>query len=299
MKNLLAETVTLLCKNGLSFQEEMRIEALIGITIDRNDVFLVHINEKLDTRESISQVNALETLPENVHVSLNKELNPKDSLPPTKRKGARDGRRGGARRGGRRQNRNFAAKNLEVNNSVDKSVVDVDHANNVVQEAIITDVDSVQFTPEQMNVKTEPPDIEKDNVLAVSDTTVKIEVPSNSDDDASAMRRTYSSMQNASLDNLGNSFEEQLTPPRKKRNISTTSSDTNHDSNSPFIPAFAKTLASDEESQGLMPVTAWPNIASISDIGDGTPGCSAWATPGSTPAKTGQGSESVSTTFCV
>ena len=45
VKNLLADTVTLLCKNGLTYKEELRIEGLVGITIDNNEVFLVHINE--------------------------------------------------------------------------------------------------------------------------------------------------------------------------------------------------------------------------------------------------------------
>ena len=44
VKNLLADTVTLLCKNGLTYKEELRIEGLLGITIDNNEVFLVNIN---------------------------------------------------------------------------------------------------------------------------------------------------------------------------------------------------------------------------------------------------------------
>ena len=46
VNNLLRDTVTLLCKNGLTYSDELRVEALIGITVDSNDVFLVHINEK-------------------------------------------------------------------------------------------------------------------------------------------------------------------------------------------------------------------------------------------------------------
>jgi len=47
---LLKDTITLLCKNGLPFRSEFSIEALIGITLDKEDVFLVNINEiiKLD-----------------------------------------------------------------------------------------------------------------------------------------------------------------------------------------------------------------------------------------------------------
>lgn len=45
---LLAETVTLLCKNGLQFNKQMKIEGLLGITLDESDVFLVHIDEKFN-----------------------------------------------------------------------------------------------------------------------------------------------------------------------------------------------------------------------------------------------------------
>jgi len=42
---LLTDTVTLLCKNGLSYDRELRIQGLIGITVDSNEVFLVAIND--------------------------------------------------------------------------------------------------------------------------------------------------------------------------------------------------------------------------------------------------------------
>ena len=46
LKNLVSDTVTLLCRNGLAFQDELKIEGLIGITLDNNEVFLVPINKK-------------------------------------------------------------------------------------------------------------------------------------------------------------------------------------------------------------------------------------------------------------
>ena len=50
---LLKDTITLLCKNGLSFKSEFSVEALIGITLDKNDVFLININEII--RSEVSQ----------------------------------------------------------------------------------------------------------------------------------------------------------------------------------------------------------------------------------------------------
>lgn len=47
VKALLAETVTLLCRDGLRFKSEVRIEGLIGITIDHEQVVLVNINEAI------------------------------------------------------------------------------------------------------------------------------------------------------------------------------------------------------------------------------------------------------------
>ena len=45
VRTLLTDTVTLLCKNGLQFSKELKVQGLLGITTDDNDVFVVHINE--------------------------------------------------------------------------------------------------------------------------------------------------------------------------------------------------------------------------------------------------------------
>lgn len=47
VKALLSQTVMLLCKNGLHFEKELRIQGLLGITVDYDSVFIVHINESL------------------------------------------------------------------------------------------------------------------------------------------------------------------------------------------------------------------------------------------------------------
>lgn len=48
VKALLSQTVMLLCKNGLHFEKELRIQGLLGITVDYDSVFIVHINESLE-----------------------------------------------------------------------------------------------------------------------------------------------------------------------------------------------------------------------------------------------------------
>ncbi len=44
MKNLLAETVTVMCRNSLQYQKSLTVQGLIGITVNE-EVFLVHLNE--------------------------------------------------------------------------------------------------------------------------------------------------------------------------------------------------------------------------------------------------------------
>src|SRR6218665_1142212 len=47
LKTLLSQAVTLLCKNGLHYEKELRIQGLLGITVDYESVFIVHFNESL------------------------------------------------------------------------------------------------------------------------------------------------------------------------------------------------------------------------------------------------------------
>lgn len=64
IRALLKDTITLLCKNGLNYNAEFCIEALIGITLDKDDVFLVSINETvknglLEAKGSDSELEAV------------------------------------------------------------------------------------------------------------------------------------------------------------------------------------------------------------------------------------------------
>jgi hypothetical protein len=46
--DVLLNTNTLLCKNSLRFCQTLRIEGVIGITLDGKDVFIVHANETIN-----------------------------------------------------------------------------------------------------------------------------------------------------------------------------------------------------------------------------------------------------------
>ena len=43
--SLLVDTIGLLCRNGLNFQNEVKVQAVIGITVDKEECFVVHINK--------------------------------------------------------------------------------------------------------------------------------------------------------------------------------------------------------------------------------------------------------------
>jgi hypothetical protein len=45
VRALLAETVGLLCRKGLQYNIGLKVQGLIGITLDNEQVLLVHINE--------------------------------------------------------------------------------------------------------------------------------------------------------------------------------------------------------------------------------------------------------------
>lgn len=52
IKALLTEAITVLCTNGLGFESQLNIEALIGITLDKDEVFLVKIDETVNARNT-------------------------------------------------------------------------------------------------------------------------------------------------------------------------------------------------------------------------------------------------------
>ena len=60
----LREAITLLCKTGLTFESELSIEGLLGITLDQNEVFLVNIKEVIKNPMDF-HVSSSENTPEN------------------------------------------------------------------------------------------------------------------------------------------------------------------------------------------------------------------------------------------
>ena len=58
MQEILRQTIVSLCKSGLKFSHEMCVEGLLGVTLDKSDVFLVNIKEvvSLNNSEATSSV---------------------------------------------------------------------------------------------------------------------------------------------------------------------------------------------------------------------------------------------------
>ena len=52
VRNLLIDTVTLLCKNSVQFENELHVEGLLGVSVDKKDVFFVHISKEFSNSPS-------------------------------------------------------------------------------------------------------------------------------------------------------------------------------------------------------------------------------------------------------
>lgn len=48
VRMLISQTITMLCKKGLEFETELKVQGLLGVTVDSRDIFLIHLNEKYD-----------------------------------------------------------------------------------------------------------------------------------------------------------------------------------------------------------------------------------------------------------
>jgi len=54
---VLKDTILVLCQNGLNFQSEFNVEALVAITVDQNEVLLVSIKETIYANNTDGQLH--------------------------------------------------------------------------------------------------------------------------------------------------------------------------------------------------------------------------------------------------
>ena len=52
---MLRESITMMCKNALTYNMELNIEGLLGITLDKRDIFLININESFSAEAEAEQ----------------------------------------------------------------------------------------------------------------------------------------------------------------------------------------------------------------------------------------------------
>ena len=52
VRDLVTQTITLMCKNGLEFTRNLRVEGLLAVTVDGVDIFVIHMDEKITDRPS-------------------------------------------------------------------------------------------------------------------------------------------------------------------------------------------------------------------------------------------------------
>lgn len=57
VRKLLSETVVMLCKSGLRYEDQLEIKGVLAITIDKKDVFIVHIDDREVQGEIKSETN--------------------------------------------------------------------------------------------------------------------------------------------------------------------------------------------------------------------------------------------------
>jgi len=58
LEHLIANTVTTLCKNAISYSSTLHIQGTVGITVDATNVVLVHINQSFEYSAEDSQRSA-------------------------------------------------------------------------------------------------------------------------------------------------------------------------------------------------------------------------------------------------
>jgi len=58
IRTVLKDTIVLLCQNGLCFQSEFTVEALLAITVDCNEVCVISMKETVHASNTVGQLRA-------------------------------------------------------------------------------------------------------------------------------------------------------------------------------------------------------------------------------------------------
>lgn len=292
LKALLAESVTRMCRNGLTYKNEMRIEAVIGITLDDNDVVLVHINEKYDS----SRDDLPKEYPETAQIiggKTEKSATPSKSKPTasTEQKVPSSQQQTPQRANkvpGKRQGKRGRKQKLTplVNGESAEKSSTTEAVCELNREHVLVDADGNSFTMRQLNIKSEPQEAQNGH----SSSGYKVEGnTSKSDDDTLAMQQGYTNLQEQNTEEQTypphRAYTDKCTPPRKRRMYNSHSIE-NHENEAPLVTPYVKTLAGHEDdAQGIAALSPpWQNPTTPDEsfnmtLEQNSPGCSTWCSP--------------------
>lgn len=86
LQALLKDTITILCQNSLQFDKELKVQGLLGITVDDENIFIVHVDESYMAENEASVCDqpidldfSKEELPDSVTESAQRELCEEDT----------------------------------------------------------------------------------------------------------------------------------------------------------------------------------------------------------------------------
>ena len=48
VKSVLIDSIVIMCQKGLNFNCELKLQGVIGITVDYNESFVIHINQTIE-----------------------------------------------------------------------------------------------------------------------------------------------------------------------------------------------------------------------------------------------------------
>jgi hypothetical protein len=122
LSSVLRETILLLCRNGLLCDSDIRVQGLIGITVDSHEVFLVQLDETV--------TGCLETVTSEPHISPSAnascELPGVSSLPPVECPLKwKQRRRGACRRSATVPQTDIHSQVANVDGSIDSDVITI------------------------------------------------------------------------------------------------------------------------------------------------------------------------------
>jgi hypothetical protein len=90
VQTMLSDTILALCRNTMSYQAEVCVEGLLGITVDKKQVFLVHLNETIFKGGQIAKSKSSQDKTHKRHKSMSGSSEDSDSdsssQPKSKRK---------------------------------------------------------------------------------------------------------------------------------------------------------------------------------------------------------------------